>query len=205
MMLQLPFTKFKQLALQTIAASSLLGLSATAAVQASEWQLDSELSQLHFVSVKNDVVAEVHRFTDLQGQWLDSQVSIEIPVISLDTLIPIRNERMLKHLFDSDNYTVVTATATVEEAPLLRLQVGESLPLSLPLSVFIAGETEKLNATLQVTRLAENRFLATTVQPLMIDTQAFKLAEGINQLRDIAGLKRIDYSVPVTFSVQFTR
>ena len=176
-----------------------------ASVHADTWQLDSENSVLNFVSVKNDHVAETHRFTELQGSWEDNQVSIEIPVVSLDTQIPIRNERMLEHLFQSTEYSVATATARLEDETLLAMPVGESVPLVVETQVYIAGESNSVSSYLQVTRLAEDRFLATTTQPIVIDTKAFKLVAGIDKLREIAGLARIDYSVPVTFSVQFTR
>lgn len=176
-----------------------------ASVHADTWQLDSENSVLNFVSVKNDHVAETHRFTELQGTWENNQVSIEIPVVSLDTQIPIRNERMLEHLFQSTEYSVVTATAKLEDNVLLAMPVGESVPLVVETQVYIAGESNSVSSYLQVTRLAEDRFLATTTQPILIDTKAFKLVAGIDKLREIAGLSRIDYSVPVTFSVQFTR
>ncbi len=174
-------------------------------VNADTWQLDSDNSVLNFVSVKNNHVAETHRFTDLQGTWNDNRVSIEIPVVSLDTQIPIRNERMLEHVFQSSEYSVVTATATLEDDVLMAMAVGESVPLAVELDVYIAGESETLSAYLQLTRLATDRFLATTTQPVIIDTKAFSLVAGVDKLREIAGLSRIDYSVPVTFSVQFTQ
>jgi YceI-like domain. len=174
-------------------------------VNADTWQLDSDNSVLNFVSVKNNHVAETHRFTDLQGTWNDNRVSIEIPVVSLDTQIPIRNERMLEHVFQSSEYSVVTATATLEDDVLMAMAVGESVPLAVELDVYIAGESETVSAYLQLTRLATDRFLATTTQPVIIDTKAFSLVAGVDKLREIAGLSRIDYSVPVTFSVQFTQ
>lgn len=172
---------------------------------ADTWQLDSDSSVLNFVSVKNDHIDEVHRFTDIQGEWVDGNVSIEIPVTSLDTQIPIRNERMLKHLFNAQDYSIVSATASLEEKLLIDMPVGETLPLMLDVTVFIAGKSETMQSYLQVTRLGTDRFLATTTQPINIDAKAFGLVAGIDQLREIAGLQRIDYNVPVTFSVQFSR
>lgn len=174
-------------------------------VLADTWQLDSDNSVLNFVSVKNDHVDEIHRFTDVQGEWVDGKVSIEIPVTSLDTQIPIRNERMLKHLFNAEDYSIVSAAASLEEKLLTEMPVGETLPLMVDITVFIAGKSETMQSSLQVTRLGTDRFLATTTHPINIDTKAFGLVAGIEQLREIAGLQRIDYNVPVTFSVQFTR
>jgi|SRR5690554_2218682 len=186
-----------------VAATSLAFLSAT--VAADTWSLDSDNSVLNFVSVKNDHVDETHRFTDIQGEWANNKVSIEIPVVSLDTQIPIRNERMLSYLFKSDDYTIVSATGNLEESLLIAMPIGDTLPLSIDLTVYIAGNSESVPAALQITRLQANRFLATTTQPINIDAKAFGLVDGINKLREIAGLERIDYNVPVTFSVQFTR
>ena len=64
----------------------------TAFTSQAAWQLDQAQSQLRFVSVKNGVVAEVHQFSQLSGNWADDgKVTVQIPVITLDTLIPIRN------------------------------------------------------------------------------------------------------------------
>lgn len=186
-------------------ASAATTLLLSSHVSADTWQLDSDNSVLNFVSVKNDHIDEVHRFTDIQGEWVDGNVSVEIPVTSLDTQIPIRNERMLKHLFNVEDYSIVSATTSLEEKLLTDMPVGETLPLMVDITVFIAGKSETIQSALQVTRLGTDRFLATTTYPINIDSKAFGLVEGINQLREIAGLQRIDYNVPVTFSVQFTR
>ncbi|CUA85195.1 YceI family protein [Pseudidiomarina woesei] len=187
-----------------LASAASLGIASTAAL-ADTWQLDSDSSVLNFVSVKNDHVDETHRFTDIQGSWADNEVTIEIPVTSLDTQIPIRNERMLKHLFNAEDYSIVSATANLEEKLLTDMPVSDSLQLMVDITVFIAGKSETIQSALQVTRLGSDRFLATTTQPINIDAKAFGLVAGIDQLREIAGLQRIDYNVPVTFSVQFTR
>ncbi|RUO60988.1 hypothetical protein CWI76_01550 [Pseudidiomarina marina] len=195
----------KNILLTALCTAALFTTTVTQTARADTWQLDSESSVLNFVSVKNDHVAETHRFTDLQGSWEDNQVSIEIPVVSLDTQIPIRNERMLEHLFQSTEYSVVTATAKLEDDVLMAMSIGDSVPIAVELDVYIAGESETVSSYLQVTRLATDRFLATTTQPVIIDAKAFNLVAGIDKLREIAGLSRIDYSVPVTFSVQFTQ
>lgn len=187
-----------------VSAALSLSLLSTASL-ANSWQLDSDNSVLNFVSVKNDHVAETHRFTELQGVWEDNQVTIEIPVVSLDTEIPIRNERMLEHLFKSNDFPIVTAKAALEHSLLLELPVGATLALPLKLNIYIAGETESVATNLQISRLANERFLATTTQPIVINAKAFGFVQGIDTLRELAGLSRIDYSVPVTFSVQFTR
>lgn len=177
--------------------------SATAA--ADSWKIDDKQSSLHFISVKNDHIAEVHRFTDIQGVWENNHVTIEIPVVSLDTNIPIRNERMLEHIFKSTEYTVASATTRIDDEMFLQLAPGDTIATAVELQVTIAGNSQTLSSHIQATRLADDRFLVTTTQPIMIDARAFDFIAGVDKLREIAGLSRIDYSIPVSFSVQFKR
>ncbi|MFC0445044.1 YceI family protein [Pseudidiomarina halophila] len=182
-----------------------LNVATSSSVLADEWQLDTDHSSLHFVSVKNDHIAERHRFTQLEGQLIDGALKISIPVSSIDTEIPIRNERMLEHLFEASEFPVVTATAQVPTEVYEHETPTGTLPAVIPLTVFIAGEAVDLEAMVQVTKLSADRMVATTSQPILIRTKEFGLVEGVNKLREIAGLERIDYVVPVTFSVQFDR
>jgi len=69
---------------------------------AADWTLDSDQSSLHFVSIKNGTTAETHRFAELEGKAADSgKVTVVVHLISVDTKIPIRDERMQEMLFDT--------------------------------------------------------------------------------------------------------
>lgn len=183
------------------AAAMLLSTSAIA----DDWTLDSERSTLHFVSVKNDTIAEIHRFTQLSGEMNDGELKVTIPVASIDTAIPIRNERMLKHLFNADDYANVTATASIPTSIYDLETATGTLPVVVPIEVFIAGEAVEVDAALQVTKLDADHVVATTSQPILINAKEFALVEGINKLQEIADLQAIDHVIPVTFSVQFSR
>jgi hypothetical protein len=56
---------------------------------------------LSFVSTKAGAVAEVHRFTSLRG-GIDARGNVAIAIFlrSIDTLMPIRDERMRELLFE---------------------------------------------------------------------------------------------------------
>lgn len=191
-----------RLALTTaLVACSLFTNSALACA----WSLESQSARLSFVSVKNDHIAEVHRFTDVSGAWAGSNVMIFIPVSGLDTLIPIRNERMAEHLFNAAEFPNIEVNATVPPSQVASLKVGDSTTLELLLNVEIAGQRGQVPATIQIIKVSEQRLLANTVQPIMIDSKRFGLTAGIDKLREIAGLSRIDLVVPVTFSVAFTQ
>ncbi len=67
-------------------AAFVLALS-TFSVSAANWQLDSSQSSLHFISVKNELVAESHQFSQLSGKWDGENASVSIPVRAVCKLI----------------------------------------------------------------------------------------------------------------------
>ena len=42
-----------------------------------------------------------------------------------------------------------------------------------------------------------------SITPMIIDADSFNLVAGINKLKEIAGLKSITYTVPLTFNLSF--
>lgn len=65
------------------------------------WYLDNESSRLSFITNKNGDVTEVHRFLVLHGK-VDSKgaAELQIEMDSVNSGIPLRDERMRKDLFE---------------------------------------------------------------------------------------------------------
>jgi len=182
-----------------------IALSTTFATQAA-WQLSPEQSQLRFVSVKNGTVAEVHKFSQLSGNWADDgKVTVQIPVATVDTLIPIRNERMLEHVFNAKSFPHISASAQIEPKLLSDLTVGASMQHSTELSLTLLDKTQTLPVQLTLTKLADNKIQATTTAPVLVNSAAFQLDAGVRKLQEIAKLNDISLLVPVTFHVEFKR
>ena len=182
-----------------------VALSTAFASQAA-WQLDPAQSQLRFVSVKNGVVAEVHKFSQLSGSWADDgKVSVQIPVATIDTLIPIRNERMLEHVLNAKTFPNITATAMVAPKLLADLMVGASMQHNTELSLTLLDQTQTLPVQLTLTKLADGKIQASPTAPVLINATSFRLDMGIRKLQDIAKLNDISLLVPVTFNVEFKR
>lgn len=77
-------------------------LLAFAAVPAhADWYLDNESSRLSFVTTKNTEIAEVQRFLVLHGK-VDAKgaARLEVELDSINSGIPLRDERMRKELFE---------------------------------------------------------------------------------------------------------
>lgn len=184
----------------------LLALALCAGSAHAAWQLDPAQSSLRFVTVKNDLMAETHSFKQLQGQWADNgQFSVTIPVQSLDTMIPIRNERMLEHLFNAKQFPHISASGMLDAAKIAALKPGATHSEKVELTLTLLDQSQKVSAELNIVKLADNRVLAFTTAPVLVKAPDFKLDAGVKKLQDIAKLNRIELVVPVSFDVQFTR
>lgn len=178
--------------------------TALASAQASaQWTLDGANSQLSFVTVKAEHVAEVHSFTRLDG-GIDAAGSAEISVdlTSVETGIAIRNERMQSLLFETGLYPRARVSADVDSAALASLGLGDTTSLELALSVSAHGAELELLVPVQVTRTVSGLAVA-SLAPVIVTAESLELAAGIERLREIAGLPSISRAVPVTFALQF--
>lgn len=184
----------KKLALVVAAA---LSFSAAA-----DWSVNSAQSSLNFVSVKNDVVAETHSFKDLTGKLTEAgEFSVAIPAMSIDTIIPIRNERILEHVLAAKQYATINAKGKVDSKVFTGLKTGDSVVVDQALDLTLLTKTQSLMAKVKVTKVSDSQLVVTTVAPIMLDVNKFELNVGVEKLRELAGLKAISPMVPTTFSL----
>ena len=185
---------------QCLISSGLLIVSATASAQ---WTLSNEASTLSFVTVKADHVAEVHTFDELSGAiGEDGSVSIEIALTSVNTLVPIRNERMQSMLFETDLFPRATITSQINSDGLANMALGSSEEIGLDFTLELHNQSQTYNATVLVSR-QEAGLIATTLKPIVVNAESFDLVAGVEALREVAGLPSISRAVPVSFTVVF--
>jgi hypothetical protein len=169
------------------------------------WQLDGESSRLTFVTTKVTNVAEVNRFRSLRGSvGDDGKVHLQVPLETVDSGIPLRDERLRKQLFEVEKFASAQIGAQLDIAPLLTLAAGAQMELRLPLTVTLHGHSQSYSSELLVTRLDDRRFQVVTLAPLLLNAEDFGLAAGIEALRQLAGLKTISLAVPVSAVLIFT-
>jgi polyisoprenoid-binding protein YceI len=183
-------------------AASLLVLCAGAGA---DWSLLPGDSSLGFVSVKNGRIVEGHQFTGLSGAVTAAGAELTIELATVDTLIPIRDERMRELLFAVVDFPQATFRSAIDLAVVEALAVGESLHLDVAGELDLHGRVQPLNATVLVSRGAADRVTVATTRPVVISAEAFDLGAGIERLREIAGLEAITPMVPVTFTLGFGR
>ena len=170
------------------------------------WVIDPEGSYVGFASVKNDLLAENHSFTLITGTIEDSgDANIVIALASVETLIPIRNERMQAILFEVAQYPDVTVTANLDLDEFTSLGLGESKTDTILLGVNLHGTDLSKNVLVKVTRSSDNSYEVTSLGPIVIHASQFALSDGLESLRKVAGLQSIDLMVPVTFDLRLVK
>ena len=168
-----------------------------------QWSLDNSASTLSFVTVKADHVGEVHTFDQLSGSIDDrGNVEILVELASVNTLIDIRNERMQSMLFETNLFPRAMITGDVDLASFVEMSPGASITAQVEFELDIHGVSNSYNTELIVTRLA-NGVVASTSKPIIVTAASHGLVDGVEALREIAGLPSISRSVPVTFNVVF--
>lgn len=174
-------------------------------VEAGAWRLDSANSRLSFTSIKNNTVTEVHHFDELSGTVdADGNATLQIVLDSVRTGIDIRDQRLREMLFETGRFALATAQLSVDPAAIRALPPGAHLRLRTDVALDLHGLTNRLPAELRITRLDDRTWLVTSEQPLVVDATRFGLINGIDALRQVAGLQAIGSGIPVTLTLQFT-
>lgn len=182
-------------------SASLLSLPALA-----QWQLVNEQSQFHFISIKKDTVAETHLFKQLSGA-VDKQgkVIFTVDLNSVETNIPIRNQRMTEFLFNTATFATATFSTNVDTALLASLKAGESTELELTGTVDLHGIQQPITSKVLVLKKHNGDLFVVNQQPIIINAQSYNLTGGVNKLKELASLPSISFAVPVTFNLTFTQ
>ena len=168
------------------------------------WSLDNDASQVSFVSVKAGDAGEVHRFTELSGNVSgDGDATITIQLASVDTLIPIRDERMREMLFETEIFPTASLTTKIDMAVLGAIEPGTSVDMVAELMLDLRGKQVPLTAEMIVGRLGTHRLLVSSKKPVIVNAASVDLAEGVEALREIANLPSISKAVPVSFVLSF--
>jgi polyisoprenoid-binding protein YceI len=167
--------------------------------------LDKAQSTVNFISTKNEHVSETHTFDNFSGDLSEQgKLTITIDISSVETLVPIRNERMQKMLFNMSDYSSATFTAQVDPA-LTKLEAGEMKRVTVAGEMMIAGNKAPISFEVMLTGLKDGSINATTSTPTILNTTSFNLDEGVAALQKVAMLKSISKSVPLSFSATFSR
>lgn len=168
------------------------------------WELDNDNSRVNFVSIKKGNVAELGRFTHLEGSIANNgETVLKINLASVDTKIQIRDERMREFLFETTQFAQATFSAQLDLSLLNNLPIGGRAVQIIGGKFDLHGISKEIKADIMLTRLSMNQFAASSFAPVLLNAEDFQLNTGIEKLRELAGLPSISLAVPVTFHLTF--
>ena len=168
------------------------------------WSLDNDASQVSFVSVKAGDAGEVHRFTEISGGLTaEGSASVTIQLASVDTLIPLRDDRMREMLFQTNLFPTASLSTNIDMDALAALAPGDSMDMTANLTLDLHGQQISLAAEMIVARLGDHRLMVSSRKPLIVNAASVDLVKGIEALREIANLPSISKAVPVSFVLSF--
>lgn len=180
-----------------------VALAVIANAATAQWELDNERSRLSFISVKNAAVGESHVFTSLRGLvGDDGSARIGIDLDSVETAIPIRNERMREMLFETSSFPSASITTTVDPGVVAQARQAPVV-LTVSLTVELHGSSAGYDAVMLVSVAEDGSLHVATREPVVVDAADFDLGAGITALREVAGLASISTSVPVSAHLVF--
>ncbi len=161
------------------------------------WILNPELSNIAIVTTKNNKVSEVSDFNSFSGSISSSgYLEIEIQLNSLETNIPIRNERIQQHLFQTNLYP------TADIHTQLKVEDLTDGIHHISFDVDLHGVSAIIDADFMVFSQFDNK-VVTLNKPLVVNAKTFSLDHGIVTLKKIAKLESINFTVPLNIVLTF--
>jgi polyisoprenoid-binding protein YceI len=192
-----------------IASCLIAGLFAQTAWGA-DWKVDNQASDFHFVTTKAgaagaSAITEVHRFKEIGGSVAgNGKINFNVHTASVDTLIPLRNDRLRDILFKSIDFPEASFSGQVAMSDIQKLKAGDMLDIDVPGTLALVGSSKAINAKLRVVRLSGDRILVGTRESLIVNANDYGLQTGVEALRSLMGLNVLSPSAPVDFSVILT-
>lgn len=172
----------------------------------SAWQLDNDKSSVSFISTKKSDVAEAHHFNQLSGNIENNgQVNFVIDLISVDTNIAIRNERMKEFLFNTETFPKARFTAQLDMNKFNSIAKNSSGVMKLTGEINLHGHFQKVMVDVLVAKLSDKAFIVSSIKPILLNADKFALGAGIRKLKELAKLPSISNAVPVSFVLSFNQ
>jgi len=168
-----------------------------------DWTLQ-EPSSIHFLTSKNTHITEIHSFKKFDAFINNSGLAkLTIDLASVDTLIKIRDQRMQEHLFETSRFSQASFEAEIPAAIITKVGSGQQTRFELKGKISLHGVQAPAHCQVMISPSKENTITVTNITPILLDAGSFNLIAGINKLQELAGLKSIAYTVPLTFSLSF--
>ncbi|OXY83023.1 YceI family protein [Oceanimonas doudoroffii] len=172
-------------------------LTSTSAL--ADWQLNNELSRVSFVTVKKESVGEPNHFERVSGTLSDAgRFELTIDLASVESGIPIRNERLEEYLFETGRFPKLTLSADLS-GQLEALTQGEDRVIETDATLNLHGTEKTLPIAVLVSHKGNGDLVVSSWKPVIVQQDDFGFTAGIDKLQELAGLPSITRTVPVNF------
>ncbi len=169
------------------------------------WKLDAEASELQFLSVKKNSVAEHSGFATFSGVINpDGAAEIRILMDSVDTNIDLRNVRMRFLFFETFNYPEAVITTQLPAEELVDLHKSRHKIIELPYTLQLHGLSQDRVAQVAISLIDNDRVSVANTTPIAIALPDFNLEEGRAKLEEAAGVDILPFGF-VSFGFVFDR
>ena len=176
------------------------------ACYAAEWVLLPERSAISYLSTKlpaegASLIFEPNLFRKFSGTIDGSDFKLVIDLKSLDTKIPIRDERIAEHVFLTKQYPEAVVTASLADLDQIDLLLAKRVTAQLAMR----AKVNSVTAELILTRADKDTLIIQTRTPVLVDARAYGMLEGFGELEKIAGLSYIPTTIPVSLYLVFIK
>ncbi|MEM7089948.1 MAG: OmpA family protein [Pseudomonadota bacterium] len=169
------------------------------------WKLDAEASELQFLSVKKNSIAENSGFATISGVISpDGAAEIRVLMDSVDTKIDLRNVRMRFLFFETFNFPEAIITTQLPPQELIDLHQSRHKIIDLPYTLNLHGVTRERVAQVAITLVDNDRVAVANTTPIAIALPDFNLEEGRGKLQEAAGVDILPFGF-VSFGFVFDR
>ncbi len=170
---------------------------------AADWQLNRERSAISYLSSKQATVEtpmmfESNLFREFSGTIDGAQVELVVELDSLDTKVPIRDERVAEHVFLTKQYPQATVSATIdgiEQISYERKQIAATLTMR--------GQSHGVQAEVIIERSDPRTLRIQTTTPVLVNANAYGMLDGFATLKQLVGLMQIPMTIPVSLHLVF--
>lgn len=172
-----------------------------------DWVVDDSQSEITYLSTKVFAESAGSATENNVIEGITGSISNEgiaefvIDLSTLETAIPIRNERVLKYVFDVTNKGhKAFLRAQISPSSTNQSSVDESVPATLTI-----GETTKpINLKVSMIRSGSDLFVVSS-EPAIVKGSDYAMSAGFKKLTELAALSFITMDIPVSFSVKLTQ
>lgn len=188
----------------TLAAFLLLSLSTlNSAFAAPKYIVDSNNSVVNFSTIKKQYVVDPAVFEGITGSISNSgQAEININLSSIDTNIPIRDQRLKALFFKVAKFPQATIKATIDMKKIKSIRYYKRMEIPAILEFY--GVSKEIKLEVLIAKVYKKKLLITSMKPIIINAKDYGVpAKNLVALSKTVGGLSLSEEVAVNFVLSF--